>query len=245
MPWSSDSGPLILGHRGASVRALENTISAFEAARADGADGVELDVQPCATGEAVVFHDDTLERLAGRPDSIDALSLDAVRGVELAGGERIPTLEDTMDVLDDMLVNVEIKARGWRFDARWVARVARRVDQRLGVRGLLSSFHPGIVAVCRASVTAARVGLLFHSGQALPLSRAWPAAVIRPFALHPHSWLVTPRSVRRWKRRGYRVNVWTADRATEVGRLVRCGVDAIIANDPKTVRRFVNNYRVK
>ncbi len=245
MPWSSDAGPLIIGHRGASARAPENTISSFEAARADGADGVEIDVQACATGETVVFHDDTLERLAGRPEAIRELSLDALRGVELERGERIPTLEDTMDALPDMLVNVEIKASGWRFDLRWVAQVARRVDERLGARGLISSFHPGIVALCRASVTAARVGMLFHSGQPLPLSRAWPAAVVRPFALHPHSWLVTPRSMRRWKRRGYRVNVWTVDRATEVGRLVRCGVDAIIANDPKTVRRFVRRALVR
>ena len=52
--------PLVLGHRGASARAPENSVEAFERARADGADGVELDVLQCATGEVVVFHDDDL-----------------------------------------------------------------------------------------------------------------------------------------------------------------------------------------
>lgn len=245
MPWSSDAGPLILGHRGASARAVENTLAAFEAARADGADGVELDVQPCAGGEPVVFHDDTLARLAGRPDAIRALSLAELRAVELRGGARIPTLDETMDALDGMLVNVEIKAGRWRFDPRWVAQVARRVHARLGERGLISSFHPGVVAVARAAVPTARVGLLFHVHQSLPLSRGWPAAVIRPFAVHPQSILVTPRAARAWHRRGYRVHTWTADTATELARLVRCRVDAIITNDPKAARAHVDAARVR
>src|SRR5215831_13243570 len=52
--------PLVLAHRGASAVALEITVEAFARARADGADGVELDVLACATGEVVVFHDDDL-----------------------------------------------------------------------------------------------------------------------------------------------------------------------------------------
>ena len=65
MRWSTRSGrPLILGHRGASAVALENTTAAFEAARAAGADGVERDVQRCATGELIVFHDQALQRRA-------------------------------------------------------------------------------------------------------------------------------------------------------------------------------------
>ena len=63
-------GPLVVGHRGASASELENTLAAFRRARADGADGVELDVQRARTGEVVVFHDDNLARLAGRPGTI-------------------------------------------------------------------------------------------------------------------------------------------------------------------------------
>src|SRR5258708_34834961 len=65
--------PLVVGHRGASARAPENSVEAFARARADRADGVELDVLRCGTGEVVVFHDDDLARLGGRPDRIDAL----------------------------------------------------------------------------------------------------------------------------------------------------------------------------
>src|SRR6476646_11792945 len=70
--------PLIIAHRGASAIETENTVGAFARARADGADGVELDVMTCGTGELVVFHDDDLTRLAGRPDRIPDTSFAAL-----------------------------------------------------------------------------------------------------------------------------------------------------------------------
>src|SRR5215218_8651774 len=57
---------LILAHRGASADFPENTLEAFMGAVAQGADGVELDVMRCSTGELVVCHDERLDRLAGR-----------------------------------------------------------------------------------------------------------------------------------------------------------------------------------
>ena len=75
--------PLIIGHRGASAHAPENSLEAFSRAAADGADGVELDVLRCATGEVVVFHDDDLARLGGRAERIAALSLAELRALRL------------------------------------------------------------------------------------------------------------------------------------------------------------------
>ena len=52
----------IWAHRGASARQPENTIAAFRAAMAGGADGVEFDVQLSADGVPVVIHDEKVER---------------------------------------------------------------------------------------------------------------------------------------------------------------------------------------
>src|SRR5262249_33669863 len=71
----SESAPLAIGHRGASALCTETTLAAFRRAADDGADGVELDVLCCTTGEVVVFHDDDLARLAGRADRIKDLPL--------------------------------------------------------------------------------------------------------------------------------------------------------------------------
>src|SRR4029078_1500872 len=58
--------PPIIGHRGASAVESENSVAAFARARADGADGVELDAMICGTGEGVVFDDDDPARLRAR-----------------------------------------------------------------------------------------------------------------------------------------------------------------------------------
>ena len=55
---------LIFAHRGASGHAPENTLEAFEMAARMGADGVELDVHICRTGELVVAHDETVDRVS-------------------------------------------------------------------------------------------------------------------------------------------------------------------------------------
>src|SRR6185437_17162904 len=103
--------PLVLAHRGASALETENTVAAFRRARIDGADGVELDVLLCATGEVMVFHDDDLRRLGGRPEQIGALPYAALREVRLPGGAEIPTLEEALQAAGpDLLVNVELKA---------------------------------------------------------------------------------------------------------------------------------------
>src|SRR6185503_17405615 len=71
--WRRPNGaelPVVVAHRGASAVETENTVPAFARARADGADGVELDAMICGTGEVLVFHDDDLTRLAHRPERI-------------------------------------------------------------------------------------------------------------------------------------------------------------------------------
>ena len=62
--------PLIIAHRGASAHAPENTLAAFRRAVEAGADGIELDVRLARDGVAVVFHDSSLKRTAGRDDKL-------------------------------------------------------------------------------------------------------------------------------------------------------------------------------
>ena len=57
--------PLVLGHRGSSAVAPENTMIAFKQSLADGADGIEFDVRLAKDGVPVVIHDSTLKRTAG------------------------------------------------------------------------------------------------------------------------------------------------------------------------------------
>src|SRR5262245_25766645 len=54
------AGPAVIVHRGASAFAPENTLAAYAAALAQGADGCEVDVRRTRDGVLVLFHDDML-----------------------------------------------------------------------------------------------------------------------------------------------------------------------------------------
>ena len=237
--------PLIVAHRGASALEPENSIAAFHRADADGADGVELDVLLCATGEAVVFHDDDLFRLGNRSDRIAAMSLAAIRGVRLTSGATIPTLDEVLVACGSrLLVNVELKASGvdvaeLRALVEAVARTIEVVGGGVAERVLVSSFHPRAIGLWRRRAPHIRTGLLFEKESSLPLRRAWALRWLRPFSAHPEAVMCTARDVRQWHRRGYAVNVWTVDDAVALQRLSAMGVDGIITNDPGRSRRLL------
>jgi glycerophosphoryl diester phosphodiesterase len=102
-----------IAHRGlhqAGTGRLENTLSAISAA-ADRGFGIEVDVQLSRDGEAMVFHDGNLQRLAGRPDLIDDLTVAELQAVPLTGtADRIPTLWDALQVVRGRVpIFVEVK----------------------------------------------------------------------------------------------------------------------------------------
>ncbi len=101
-----------VAHRGlwAADGAPENSLAAFQAACAGGY-GIELDVQLTADGEAVVFHDDRLERMTGREGRLRdhtaaELGTFALKGTD----ETIPTLADTLTLIGHRaMVFIELK----------------------------------------------------------------------------------------------------------------------------------------
>jgi glycerophosphoryl diester phosphodiesterase len=240
--WGRSARPLIIAHRGASADAVENTLAAFRLAREQGADGVELDVMRCRTGEVIVFHDDDLERLGKRAGRVRELSFAELREVDLGGGEKIPLLDEVLETLGPLLVNVELKsAAQLREDGLAVAVAAILLRHATGGRALVSSFDPLLLARFRVRARGVATGLLFAHDQSLPLRRAWSAPLLRPQALHPEALLVDARSVRGWHDRGYAVNVWTVDDAAELRLLAALGVDGVITNRPKFARSVIKS----
>jgi glycerophosphoryl diester phosphodiesterase len=245
--WGKQERPLVIGHRGASAHALENTLTAFKLAREHGADGVELDVWRCASGEVVVFHDETLARLGGRDERVTELPLVALRETTLRGGESIPTLDEVLETLGGgALVNVELKTAGGGDGEGLglglelgpaVAEVIAR--HAAAARVIVSSFNPIALARFRVGAPHVATGLLFHAGQAAPLRGAWARHVLRPVAVHPDRHLCARESVARWRREGYAVNVWTVDGEREVKRVAGLGVDGLITNDPGKTRAWL------
>jgi hypothetical protein len=113
--------PHIVAHRGASIEAPENTIAAFRVAGARQAKWIECDVTLSADNQCVLIHDDTLERTTNGTGPIHKQPLSVLRELDAGSwfsdiykGERIPTLNDTLETLFfmDMGANLEIKPSG-------------------------------------------------------------------------------------------------------------------------------------
>ena len=102
-----------LAHRGLHGEgAAENSMTAFRRAKEAGF-GVELDVRLSKDGELVVFHDDTLTRVAGVEGRVDELTLAELRECRLSGtDDTIPTLREVFDLIDGSIpILIEIKEK--------------------------------------------------------------------------------------------------------------------------------------
>jgi glycerophosphoryl diester phosphodiesterase len=218
---------LILGHRGASASHPENTLEAFAAAAAQGADGVELDLRRTADGVAAVRHDATL------PDG---------RAVHLLTRDELP---DWVPVLADVLVacagfgllNLEIK--NWPDDPDFdpehrLAEVvvdALRHAGELRTKVLVSAFHLPTLDRVRALDPELKTGWLTIAvpDGASSLERLAEGGHA---AIHPHVAFVDPPLVARAHQLGLSLNTWTVDDAARLRELAAMGVDAAITNDP-------------
>ena len=214
---------VVLGHRGGRGPGwpAENSLAAFQRALDEGADGVELDVRRCATGELVVTHDPVLA--------------DGRKVADVAYADHgWATLDEALDLCARHIVNVEVKPdQPRRFAvAADVARVLRRTRARDVV---LSSFDPGLVlalaAVAPKTPRAMLVGsrtprLVVHLP--LVLRRAIEAA-------HLDDALVTAAHVARLKKAGLRVVVWTVNDPTRARALAEMGVEWLITDQPGAI----------
>ena len=95
----------IIGHRGASEDAPENTIASLKLGFAQGADGCELDFHSTKDHRLVVIHDGTTKRVAGVDKKVSEQTLDELRALEVGQwgewkgkgfSEKIPTLDEAL-----------------------------------------------------------------------------------------------------------------------------------------------------
>ena len=100
----------VLAHRGARAHVAENTVAAFDAARAAGVDGIEFDIRLSADGVAVIVHDDDLAVATDGTGSLAETTHDQLRSIRVAGAEPIPTLDEALAAMDGLLAMAELKA---------------------------------------------------------------------------------------------------------------------------------------
>jgi glycerophosphoryl diester phosphodiesterase len=245
--------PLIIGHRGASAFAPENTIAAFERALGDGADGIEFDVRLARDGVPVVIHDSTLKRTAGIDAPIAALSssdLSAIdvgswfnrrrpaRAVAAYARETVPTLARVFQTvaMRCQLLYVELKcdaAETTSLVERVVAEVRAHDLER---RVVIESFTLAAVAEAKRIAPHLRTAAAFERRPRSPLPAARTllkrARDCRADELALARSLVSRRTVEAARAHGLQTVVWTVDHPSWVRRASAFGLRAVITNDP-------------
>jgi glycerophosphoryl diester phosphodiesterase len=219
---------LVIAHRGASRAERENTLPAFRAAVALGAEGVELDVRRSADGVLVVHHDPMLGD--GRP-------VCATGAAELP--EHVPTLAAVLDACAGAFVNIEIKNDPDEPDfdtTEWLARtvcatLAGRARGAAGehARWLISSFRIETVNTCRALLPAVRTAWLVMDLDAAVIAES---AAAGHAAVHPHVETLDRDGVRAAHAAGLAVNTWTCDDPDQMATMIAWGVDGLCTNVP-------------
>ena len=94
---------LKIGHRGAMGYEPENTLASFGRAVGLGVDMVEMDVHVCRTGEVVVIHDVSVDRTTDGKGDVSGKSFKDLRKLDAGNGQRIPTLEEVLDLVDTVV----------------------------------------------------------------------------------------------------------------------------------------------
>ena len=241
--------PAIIAHRGASAAAPENTLTAFNLAASLGADAVELDVKLSKDGVPIIMHDPTVERTTDGTGRVCDLALADFRKLDAGAWidskytrECVPTLAEVFESVGRRLwINVELTNYTTRGDGLEAAVVALIQKMSLQRRVLLSSFDPFTIRNVRRLDPSLPVAQLTASDMALPLREAWLAPLVPHEARHPDVAQLKQKGVAYFKKRGYRVNVWTINDPADMREFVEQGVDGLITDVPDVARNVIRS----
>ena len=241
----------VIGHRGASAEAPENTLPSFLRAIEQGADAIELDVHVTADDVPVVIHDPTLTRTTSGDGAIAATSWRRLRELDAGArftsdggatypyrdqGIRVPSVEEVLAAIPaDLPMIIEVKA----LHAQWAL---RRVLERFKAasRCIVAAFEAGSLGAfaeppftCGASRRDV-VRLMARALAGVPPGRVPYRAICPPTEYYG---VPVPISliVRGAGQIGAPVHVWTVDEAREARRLWAHGVSGIISNTPRVI----------
>jgi len=227
----------IAAHRGAAGIAPENTLAAVNQAIEDDADWIEIDVQETADGEVVVIHDSDFMKLAGIDLKVWDGTFEEIRNIDVGSwfdarfdDQRVPTLAEVLEASRGKAkVLIELKYYGY------AQQLEQRVIDIVEATGMtpnvaiMSLKYSGILKI-RALRPTWTVGLLSATaiGDLTQFDTDFLAA---------SKGMVTPRFVRGAHGAGKEVFVWTINDPVTLLRMLIYGVDGVITDEPKMIRR--------
>jgi glycerophosphoryl diester phosphodiesterase len=251
--WQATEGPLLYGHRGASIECPENTLLSFQRALERGVDVFELDLHATSDSVFVVAHDPTGERIAGVRRTIADSTwsevsswdagfgyLDASGGRPYAGaGIRLARFEEVLEAFPDMPVNVDVKDASPSALAHLLSLVyAAAAEERV----LLTSFSYRVLASLRKLAYRGPLGLSRLDALRLVLSPGFFSRLFRLGGIRAQLPtrsgaldLTTPRFLAKCHALGLAVDFWVVNDPLQASLLLERGADGIITDDPRAI----------
>ncbi|MGH9906525.1 MAG: glycerophosphodiester phosphodiesterase [Pyrinomonadaceae bacterium] len=250
--------PLIIGHRGASAVAPENTLAAFERAMQDGADGVEFDVRLSHDGVPVVIHDATLTRTAAINAFVGDFSSEELQRIDVGSWfvrrrkeskvelapQTVPMLHQVFDFFHERegLLYLEMKSDRSEGSILAAATVRTIRQYSMNERVIVSSFDLSLVKEVKGIDSGIRTSALFEPktlrSAALVRSRLVEragASGADEIALH-HT-LASRSLIETAHQAQLDVVVWTVDNPKWIERARSLGIKALMTNDPAGMLR--------
>jgi glycerophosphoryl diester phosphodiesterase len=239
--------PPVIGHRGASGLAPENTLVAIRRAAEIGARWVEIDAKLTGDGVLILMHDDTLERTTSGKGPVAERTWSEISALDAGSwfgpafvGERVPTFAAFVGACRELGLgaNVEIKpCPGRERDTALAVAKALEKEWPAGDGAtLVSSFSPEARIAFQVAAPGYPVGIL--SSVPPPdaeLDRAGPFV-----SIHVDAKTLTASEAKRLKRRRAALLVYTVNDEALADRLFDWGVDAVFSDFPDRILRVAS-----
>lgn len=231
---SNQSKQLVIGHRGAKGHVAENTLESIKKAMQLGADGIEIDVFRCLSGEIVLFHDKKLDKLTNGTGLIENTSLQELKKLKVLGtNQQIPTLNEVFDIIDNKtFLNIELKGSN-------TAKLSLEiVKQQINNNGfvkkniLFSSFNWEELKDLRKLDGNIKIALITEDD---PLLAIDPALTLKAVAINPSYKTLNKKVVDEIFKAGLKIYTWTVNNKNQIDKMKKLGVNGIITDYPERV----------
>jgi glycerophosphoryl diester phosphodiesterase len=222
---------ICFAHRGASGYEPENTFRSFAKALELGARWIECDAR-VVENTAIIFHDRTLQRMAGTRGVVAKQTLAHLQSLSLPKGERIPLLGDVLSQLKEK-VSLQIELKGQRSGKLVASELLQAVKQGWDLNSLLvSSFDYEELMEFKKEAPSIPLGLLTYG---YPLDCLGIAQRMGVYSVHLHIDAVTERRVEAIQKAGYKVFVYTVNEIEDIDWLKSLSVDGVFSDYPDRV----------
>jgi glycerophosphoryl diester phosphodiesterase len=229
--------PLVIAHRGASAIAPENTASSIREAIRLGAKVIEFDVRVTLDGELVLFHDKELDRVAGRPGTIEESDWAAIQTFDVGkwfqkgdfAGEKIILFSESIRLCLEGGATPLIEHKTGSAEA--YAAVVRELEA--GEKVIVQSFDWEFLTQFKALMPGVRIGAL--GSKELSAEKIERLRVLRPDWVGWSFSDLKEAEVPVLHGLNSKIALWTVNDPEVAKKLVAAGVDAIITDVPDVI----------